>query len=259
MRDTLDRAIEPLQKTILEHPLYAAIRTMDDVRVFMRYHIYAVWDFMSLLKELQRRFTNVERIWHPKPNPRLVRMINEIVLGEEADQLADGRVISHYDLYVGAMKQAGAWTGEFADFYDFSTVSSKLEPARLAPNPHVEQFLQNTFDAIDTGKDHELAAYFFIGREALIPDMFFKVVERLSVSNHPLGELLLYLQRHIDVDGGEHGPIAGRMLAELCGSDEKKWGEAANSAAKALRARKVLWDGAYDAIRRQSRPAASVP
>ncbi len=252
MRDALDRAIEPLQRTILEHPLYATIRTADDVRTFMRYHIYAVWDFMSLLKELQRRFTNVERIWHPRANPKLVRMINEIVLGEEADQLADGRIISHYDLYVGAMKQAGAWTSEFADFYDYSTVSSKLDPAQLAPNAHVEQFLKNTFDVIDTGKDHELAAYFFIGREALIPDMFFRVVEGLSASNPKLSELLLYLQRHIDVDGGEHGPIAGRMLAELCGADERKWSEAAASSAKALLARKILWDGAFEAIRGHS-------
>lgn len=252
MRDILDRAIAPLQQSILEHPLYASIRTGDDVRVFMRYHIYAVWDFMSLLKELQRRFTNMERIWHPRPNPRLVRMINEIVLGEEADQLADGRVISHYDLYVSAMRQAGAWTEEFADFYDFSTVSNKLDVAQLAPNPHVEQFLKGTFRVIDSGKDHELAAYFFIGREALIPDMFFRVVERLSVSGERLDELMTYLQRHIEVDGGEHGPIAGRMLAELCGEDGTKWSEAAASASKALEARKILWDGALKAILERS-------
>jgi hypothetical protein len=258
MRSTLEAALQPAREAVLGHPLYAAIRTADDARAFMRYHIYAVWDFMSLLKELQRRFTNVERIWHPRPNPRLARMINEIVLGEEADKLADGRVISHYDLYVSAMKQAGSWNGEFVDFYDYSTVSGKLDVAQLAPNPHAEHFLKKTFSAIDTAKDHELAAYFFFGREALIPDMFIKVVERMNASeDHRFDELLTYLQRHIDVDGGEHGPLAGQILEELCGQDEKKWSEAAASALKALEARKVLWDGALQAIR--DRSAASAP
>lgn len=248
MRNILDERIGPARAAVLEHPLYAAIRTEEDVRVFMRYHIYAVWDFMSLLKALQRRFTNLERIWHPPANAALSRMINEIVLGEEADKLDDGRVISHYDLYVSAMKQAGAWTEEFGDFYDFSTVSDKLDVAQLAPNDHVEAFLKNTFRVIDTGRDHEVAAYFFIGREALIPEMFVKVVERLNGSENRFGELLVYLQRHIDVDGGEHGPIASRMLGELCGAGEQKWSEAAAAAVTALAARKTLWDGAHAEI-----------
>lgn len=257
MQIILEQATRPVQKTVLEHPLYAAIRSAEDVRIFMRYHIYAVWDFMSLLKALQRRFTNMERIWHPPANASLSRMINEIVLGEEADKLDDGRVISHYDLYVNAMKQAGAWTEEFADFYDFSTVSDKLDVAQLAPNPHVEHFLKNTFRVIDQGKDHEVAAYFFIGREALIPDMFLKVVEQLNDGKNAFGELMLYLKRHIDVDGNEHGPIASRMLAELCGADEKKWTEAAAAAVTALESRRMLWDGAYAAI--LARSTAPIP
>jgi hypothetical protein len=259
MRHRLDQSIKPYQDRVLEHPLYTSIRTEEDVRDFMRFHIYAVWDFMSLLKELQRRFTNVERIWHPRPNARLCRMINEIVLGEEADKLDDGRIISHYDLYVSTMQEAGAWNAEFRDFYDYSTVSSKLSAEQLAPNSYVEHFLKQTFRAIDSSKDHELAAYFFFGREALIPDMFVKVVESLNASGKGFGELMVYLQRHIDVDGGEHGPIAARMLAELCGSDEKKWSEAAAAAVTALEARKVLWDGALAEIRNRTSPSRPAP
>lgn len=246
--DLLSQAILPAQQAVLQHRLYASIRTADDVRTFMRYHIYAVWDFMSLLKELQRRFTNVGRIWHPPANIRLARMINEIVLGEEADKLDDGRIISHYDLYVSAMKEAGAWTREFEDFYDYSTVSNKLDVAQLAPNPHVERFLRGTFQVIDTGKDHEVAAYFFIGREDLIPEMFLKVVDQLNASGNRFTEFLVYLKRHIDVDGNEHGPLARRMLEEICGADSAKWSEAAAAAVSALEARRALWDGAASLI-----------
>jgi len=213
----------------------------------MQFHIYAVWDFMSLLKELQRRFTDIKRIWHPKPNPKLSRVINELVLAEESDKLASGEITSHYDWYVRAMKQCGAWTEQFSDFYDFSEVSPKLEPADLALNPYVEKFLTLTFDVIDTGKDHEVAAYFFIGREALIPEMFLRVVKESDKDENKTSLFIAYLQRHIELDGEEHGPLGETMLTELCQSDTKRWQEAAESAKKALTARKLLWDGALEA------------
>lgn len=247
--ERLQRTVEPHRLAVLNHPLYRALDNIEDVQAFMRHHIYAVWDFMSLLKELQRRFTDTSRIWHPKPNARLCRLINQIVLAEESDQMEDGRIISHYDLYVEAMKQAGAWNSEFADFYDYSGISHQLDVAQLAMNPHAEQFLKATFRVIDHGKDHEVAAYFFIGREALVPDMFLQVIQRIESARDRLNLLIIYLQRHIEIDGGEHGPMAAQMLEELCAGDETKWGEAAQSAVTALRVRKILWDGALGSIR----------
>lgn len=257
VKHSFDTQIAPHRQAVLEHPLYRSLANPDDVRVFMRYHIYAVWDFMSLLKELQRRFTDTSRIWHPRPNAKLCRMINEIVLVEEADKFSDGTVISHYDLYVKAAKQAGAWTEEFENFYDYSQISSQLDVGQLAPNPHVEQFLNGTFQTIDQGKDHEVAAYFFIGRESLIPDMFLRVVRGLAAQTDRLALLTLYLERHIQVDGEEHGPFAEQMLEELCGADPVKWREAAESAIRALETRKVLWDGALSALKAPPKHAAA--
>ena len=43
-----------LSEKLEEHALFSRIDSLDDLRFFMRYHVYAVWDFMSLLKKLQQ-------------------------------------------------------------------------------------------------------------------------------------------------------------------------------------------------------------
>jgi len=57
--------------------------------------------------------------------------------------------------------------------------------------------------------------------------------------------LEMYLQRHIDVDGGEHGPMAGQMMELLIGNSEKKYDEALKVAAESIEMRIKLWDGIH--------------
>ena len=54
---------------------------------------------------------------------------------------------------------------------------------------------------IDLGKDHELAAYFLIGREQLIPNMFSNIVDEILKKEGSLNLFKSYLERHIEVDG----------------------------------------------------------
>lgn len=251
MIDQLKQLLEPFKREITGHPVYSSLKTIEDVRIFMKFHIYAVWDFMSLLKSLQRRFTNVERIWYPKNNAVLTRLINQIVIAEESDVMENGEVLSHYTWYVRAMKQAGSWNEEFSRFYEYSQISPKLDVPQLISDPSVRQFVEKTFQVIDSGKDHEIAAYFLIGRESLIPEMFVEVVEVLGENQSQLELFITYLKRHIEIDGDEHSVLADQMLNEICGKDPEKWDQAFESAREALVGRKILWDGAL-AARQQS-------
>ena len=97
----------PLRNKLLNHPLYASMQSLDQLRVFMEHHVYAVWDFMSLLKSLQCDLTCTDIPWGPKGSPQTRYLINEIVLGEESDVDEQGNRISHFELYLKAMKQAG--------------------------------------------------------------------------------------------------------------------------------------------------------
>ena len=53
MIDRIENEIETLKVQLINHPLYKMMKSQEDLQVFMEHHVYAVWDFMSLVKKLQ--------------------------------------------------------------------------------------------------------------------------------------------------------------------------------------------------------------
>jgi Protein of unknown function (DUF3050) len=215
----------------------------------MEYHVFAVWDFMSLLKSLQSSLTCVQVPWVPTGPTGSRRLINDIVLVEESDQLRGG-FISHFELYLEGMVEAGADTSVIEGFIDLLRRGVPVPKALVevpVPAPAVE-FVRTTWDFVENAPVHSRAAAFAFGREDLIPDMFTRVVE-VKEQGHKLDTFVDYLERHIEVDGEEHTPMAMQMLADLCGEDEAKWQECAQTVNLALAARYQLWDGILGAIK----------
>lgn len=244
----LSTRIEPLRQQLTEHPLYTAVKTLDDLRTFQESHIWAVWDFMSLLKALQRNLTCVDVPWIPVGNSETRYLINEIVVGEESDVDPDGNRLSHFELYLKAMAQAGANTSQMETLIAELASGRQLDEALAMINipEGSRQFINFTFDLIRKGRLHEIAAVFTYGREDLIPDMFIALVRQLrDQSPEKLNLFTYYLERHIEVDGDHHSHLAKAMTAELCGSDSQKWQEATLAVEAALQARIALWDSVY--------------
>lgn len=241
----LQASLEPIRNRLTSHPLYSKVRTTADFRIFMQYHVYAVWDFMSLLKALQRTLTCVEVPWLPVYNGDVRYLINEIVLGEESDVDETGRRLSHFELYLGAMEQAGADTSLIRGLVGSLRNGATPGEAIAATEAAVRQFLEFTFDTIRLDKAHVLAAVFTFGREDLIPDLFLPIV-RSFPEDSGLQKFKYYLERHIEVDGGHHSHLALQMLQELCGDEPQKWMEAEIAAREALESRIRLWDAVVD-------------
>jgi hypothetical protein len=244
---SIEQRVAPLRARLANHPLYAAVRTLPQLRVFMESHVFAVWDFMALLKCLQRELTCVEVPWVPTAHPASRRFINEIVLGEESDEY-EGRALSHFEVYLEAMRKARASTaaiertvmtarqGSGAIKFVCDTLEDIPAPAR--------DFVQATFRTIQHGSIAAQAAAFTFGREDSIPDMFRALVKELNREmGGDLAQFIWYLERHIEVDGHDHGPLSLRMVADLCGENPNLWEEAAQAAEDAVRARLSLWDG----------------
>jgi hypothetical protein len=238
--------VGPARQRLIGHPLYHRMTSLDDVRRFMEAHVFAVWDFMSLLKRLQRDLTCVRLPWVPVGSADVRHLVNEIVAGEESDVDAHGRRTSHFELYVAAMAEAGADTAPVLAAVDAVRRGAPVAEALAMQGvpPHAREFSAATFALADQGGTHEVAAAFTFGREDLIPDLFHGLVSRLA-AQHPgrLATFQYYLQRHIEVDGGEHGGLGLRMVEALCGDDATRWSQASQASVAAIDARLRLWDG----------------
>ncbi|SFW25300.1 Protein of unknown function [Sinomicrobium oceani] len=246
MTDTIKAEIAPLRDQLLRHSLYNNINQPDDLRLFLEYHVFAVWDFMSLLKALQQKLTCTKTPWIPTGSPELRYLINEIVLAEETDINKEGKHQSHYEMYLEAMEECHADTSKIENFIaDLLSLKNILVDIKLSALPQaVKDFLNFTFFLIEEGKPHKIAAAFTFGREDLIPDMFTAILREMQ-RNFPefqIDKLVYYFERHIELDQDEHGPMALQMVEELCGDHEQKWKEAGEAATVALQMRMALWD-----------------
>jgi hypothetical protein len=224
----------------------------------MEYHVYAVWDFMSLLKALQKKLCCVDVPWIPAVDPLACRFINEIVLAEESDDDGQGSIASHFELYHRAMTRCGASTTAIDQFMQGLRSGESLEGAMASadvPLP-ARRFMRQTFQIIESGDVCAIASAFTFGREDLLPRVFQKIVDSLNQSSGGvLQEFQYYLLRHIGLDGDEHGPMAARLLESLCGHDEARWNVAEKTALNCLVARHELWNGIDHAVRQLSHPA----
>jgi hypothetical protein len=247
----LQESLQPYRHELIKHPLFNALKSLEDVQIFMQHHVYAVWDFMSLVKGLQQQLTCTTWPWFPRGRGDIRYLINEIVLGEESDVDDEGNRMSHYEMYLDAMKQCGSDISSIITFTYILSQTNSIERAFLTANTpeSVQNFNRETMHLLQTGKIHELASAFTFGREELIPDLFPEVIHQLD-SSFPglLSKFRYYLLRHIEVDGGQHQHLAFQMTEHLCGNDPDLWKEAENIAIKALQMRKVLWDGIYEEL-----------
>jgi hypothetical protein len=250
--------LAPLRSSLVAHPIYAHIDSLEALHAFMQHHVFAVWDFMSLLKTLQQRLCHTQVPWLPPMNRQGCRLVNEIVLAEESDEDGEGGYASHFDLYHQAMQRCGANTAVIDQFLDELRVGASVQQALInAGTPNgVREFVLQTFDVIDGGDLCAIASTFTFGREDLLPDLFREIVDKLSVdAAGGLNFFKYYLNRHIDLDGEQHGPMAETLIEFLCSDNELKWRVAEVAASRALESRLRLWDGVEDSLVRLSNPS----
>ena len=250
--DTVNKSIQPQKDLLLKHSLYSKVKTIDDLKCFLEGHVYAVWDFMSLLKALQSKLTCTTTPWLPVGNAEIRYLINEIVLAEETDITLEGKRQSHYEMYVDAMEECGANINEVKAFLQDVIITQNIFVSIKQSHLHekIKDFLDFTFRIIEQGKPHEIAAAFTFGREDLIPAMFTEILRNFQ-KNFPetnLEKLIYYFERHIELDADEHGPMAMQMISELCGEDQQKWKEVEEASKQALEKRIELWNAIEENI-----------
>ena len=243
-----------LRQKLDTHPVYGAVRTLDDLRVFMGHHIYSVWDFMSVVKYLQNEIAPTTYPWKPRGHPSVRYFINQLVLEEESDlglPAADGSAThaSHFELYCHAMREIDADPTEPLRFVETAAAHGIQAAFDLGLAPAASRrFMESTFHFIASGKPHVVAAAFALGREHIIPGMFRAFLKDMKLDERQAPAFHYYLQRHIHLDEDFHAPISLQLLNELIAGDAAKRKEAEEAAATAIEARIRFWDGVLAAI-----------
>jgi len=246
MIERLEKELSPFREQLKDHPVYKSVNNTTDIQTFMEQHVFAVWDFMSLLKQLQNLLSCNEIPWQPSGYPKASRLINEIVWGEESDVNRKGEAMSHFEMYLEAMNSLGANPTEINQLLEHLRAGKSIEDFLNSAQylSHITNFLKFTFEVVATKQAHIIAAVFTFGREDLIPDMFIEIIKNIKdAKDDNLLDLVYYFERHIEVDSGEHGPMALEMVNQLCGNDQTRWEEAISYSKQALQLRIKLWDG----------------
>ncbi|HAR66352.1 MAG TPA: antimetabolite toxin biosynthesis protein MgoB [Lentisphaeria bacterium] len=240
------------QKSLENHHVFSVVQNIDDLRVFMSWHVFAVWDFMCLVKRLQRDLTSVESLWVPPDSPLAARLMNEIVLGEESDEAPDGSYISHFELYLLAMKEIGADTRLIENFIDLIRKNMPVEEAMktLSVDTHIQNFVNNTINTVVNGNLYQVLGSFVFGREHVIPNMFKGLLDAWHIDENDAPMFVYYLKRHIELDGDEHGPAALKIIQILTKGNQTSIKQLTSSAIDAINDRTALWDGMEKAISR---------
>jgi hypothetical protein len=177
-----------------------------------------------------------------------------VVRNLSGSTIANGTVV----MFDGTIGNSGRikvkpFTGLFDDahlMYGVATQNIFVSIKQSDLHPNIKAFLDFTFRVIEEGKPHEIAAAFTFGREDLIPAMFTEILRNFE-ANFPetdLSKLIYYFERHIELDADEHGPMAMKMISELCENSEIKWKEVEEISKLALEKRIGLWDAIEEKI-----------
>ncbi len=243
----------PLKQKLEDHPVFDRMNSIEELKIFMEHHVFAVWDFMSLLKKLQIDLVPSGSPWIPNPNGNLVRFINEIVMEEESDQAyGHGEEVlytSHYQIYLDAMAEVGASIQIISEFV--KKVEEKGINVALQGNDIPEPcrvFMRHTFELIANGKSHEIASSFAIGRESIVPLMFQRILDKSKLGSDQMPLFRYYLKRHAELDGDHHGPMAYKLLENMSAGDTVIEREIFEQARKSIEQRIIFWDGVLDAL-----------
>ena len=246
--------ISPYKEQLFKHSIYANINSIPTLQIFMQNHVFAVWDFMALLKFIQNKVTCTQIPWIPASNPTVSRFFNEIVLSEESDEISKGVYLSHFELYLKVMEEIGSDTSTIRNFIEDLKIGDSWQKSlkNVEKNFLVSKitlnFVKTTLDLVESKPLHIIMAFFLYGREDPIPEMFQRIISTLQEKKINCSYFEKYLSRHISIDEQDHSPMAKNALLEVCGNNEQIWKDVGDYGVLAIQARIQLWDGIMEKI-----------
>jgi len=252
--DNLEKTLQSEKDTLNSHKVFQQLTNLEELRNFMEWHVFAVWDFMSLAKRLQNEFTCVSVPWTPTKVAHACRSINSIILEEESDEAFGGGHCSHFELYIQAMEEIGASTNKVLQFVN--KVAEGTDYIQALDEVHapesIKEFVFSTVNCAINDDAEEVLGSFLNGREDCIPKMFRYLLQSWGVSEDEAPIFTYYLKRHIELDTDNHAPAAKRLADSFIGNDTEKAENYLKSSIQAVQARIRFWDALSELLEQQT-------
>jgi len=183
---TFDTAeLAPQRQRLDNRPVYAALHSLADLRCFMAHLVYAVRNFMPVVKYPQNAVAPTRYSWAPRHHPAARDCINQWMLEEKSDigpPDADGNAVygRRFELCCGAIRKIGADPAPTLKFVEIAAACGmpRAFASGLAPLPP-RRFMGHTLRFLDSGKPHIVAAALALGRGRIIPDGFRAFLQKM--------------------------------------------------------------------------------
>ena len=237
---------------ILEnHKIYERIISRQSLVYFLERHVICVWSYHAIMRTIQRDLAAVMLPLNSDSNKEAVRLISEIILDEEVDDLGDGRLLSHMELYLQGMQSLDCDMSHVFSFFDL--LERGNSPERAARKSRFQSEVLEYVKYIDgilKRPLHVRATALFYEGEPYIPDQFLHHLFMLGEKVDTI-DILNYFKRHIEGLKSPGFSAAGRLVEILCESDYGRNNEAERAAESLMRNRIKFWDALYNGLEEQ--------
>jgi len=232
-----------------DHKLFLEAYSKRDLQRFMEYHVWCVWDFMSLAKSAQVGLGCYTVPWLPPKDANALRLINDILSGEETDENPGGGYSSHFEIYLDAMDQSGASLSDINLFLLELRESGNLDLAfrKANVNEGSEAFVRSTLEQAGASV-HVVVAVLCLSREELVPLLLNVLQPCIDDYREEFNLLSWYLERHIDLDTKLHGPLSMKLLKRVISARTDIWEECLTAVLKSVNMRADYLDYIYTDI-----------
>jgi hypothetical protein len=247
------------KKNLFNHDIYKQVNEIRKAKFFMESHIFGLWDYLTMLKSLQRELASRSILLSEIPN--LPFLINQIVLNEEVDEEGSREYLTAlglYQLYIKAMEEISADSRPITYFVDLIKAGTYWKQALYETKENFRNipdttysFLEHNLNVIEFSKIHVIAGVFFFGREDIHYSFgnFLKISQEKDIN---ISHLRSYLQRHIDDDGETKNPKLGEYILNLlCKNDNSKWKEVEVEVISSIQKRNEFWDGIVESFEKE--------
>lgn len=225
-----------------KHDIYESVVGLKSLQYFMERHIICVWSYTALLQSLHKDLVAMVFPLNSESHKEAIRLISEIIINEEVDDLGDGRYLSHLELYLEAMQDLDCDLSKILDFFDQLETNRSIDEAikKSLFSEEIKEYARATARFLRKPLHIRAAALYYEG-EPFFPDQFLYRLYLLS-DHIKCDKALWYFEKHIEGIKCQDFSAAGRLVEVLCKVDHKFDYEAESTASAVMRNRINLWN-----------------